>query len=368
LLLVASESGHVYTFATSKFQPFVTSVEGKSLVQACLNSEDGASFSFPSVVNGQGTFEGDLQRDTNLSPNETPMTVSTPTETSSHPFSMNHHDSLANQLLDVSLDRSPLGVVCPLSLGISQSQSWACLLIAGRKVPKTSGFCRKNLCELQEITTKWGQFLGLDLVCMVNGLFVPNGMDSEIIHQDVVVGLRVTGMGLNQVHDPNQGPSSALDLITLQSAVARAASQIPDQMWLEISSRPYIEEVMRLETQVGVNSEASSIVSLLNPSDEMWRVRLLASSPGVFSITRQTTELYLVSTGGSLRMGSLVYGVLSEGLTQDGVTFPNRAVVGVPVADALAVTPIDLGDDAHEERQQSTWHLQGSKAYYLVSN
>jgi hypothetical protein len=40
LLLVASETGHVYTFATPKLQPFVTLPEGKSLIQACLNSPD----------------------------------------------------------------------------------------------------------------------------------------------------------------------------------------------------------------------------------------------------------------------------------------------------------------------------------------
>lgn len=43
LLLVASETGHVYTFATPKLQPFVTVPEGKSLIQACLNAPDPPS-------------------------------------------------------------------------------------------------------------------------------------------------------------------------------------------------------------------------------------------------------------------------------------------------------------------------------------
>ena len=34
LLLVASETGHVYTFATPKLQPFVTLPEGKNLIQS----------------------------------------------------------------------------------------------------------------------------------------------------------------------------------------------------------------------------------------------------------------------------------------------------------------------------------------------
>ncbi|XP_031418079.2 serum response factor a [Clupea harengus] len=40
LLLVASETGHVYTFATRKLQPMITSDTGKALIQTCLNSPD----------------------------------------------------------------------------------------------------------------------------------------------------------------------------------------------------------------------------------------------------------------------------------------------------------------------------------------
>ncbi|MCJ8737564.1 hypothetical protein PDJAM_G00025510 [Pangasius djambal] len=40
LLLVASETGHVYTFATRKLQPMITSETGKALIQTCLNSPD----------------------------------------------------------------------------------------------------------------------------------------------------------------------------------------------------------------------------------------------------------------------------------------------------------------------------------------
>lgn len=43
LLLIASETGHVYTFATSKLQPFVTHHEGKALIQRCLNSPENAA-------------------------------------------------------------------------------------------------------------------------------------------------------------------------------------------------------------------------------------------------------------------------------------------------------------------------------------
>lgn len=40
MLLVASETGHVYTFATRKLQPMITSENGKALIQTCLSSPD----------------------------------------------------------------------------------------------------------------------------------------------------------------------------------------------------------------------------------------------------------------------------------------------------------------------------------------
>jgi len=43
MLLVASETGHVYTFATRKLQPMITSEAGKALIQTCLNSPDPSS-------------------------------------------------------------------------------------------------------------------------------------------------------------------------------------------------------------------------------------------------------------------------------------------------------------------------------------
>ena len=44
MLLVASETGHVYTFATKKLQPMITSEAGKALIQTCLNSPDEPDF------------------------------------------------------------------------------------------------------------------------------------------------------------------------------------------------------------------------------------------------------------------------------------------------------------------------------------
>lgn len=44
MLLVASETGHVYAFATNKLKPMISSEQGKSLIQRCLNAPDGKYF------------------------------------------------------------------------------------------------------------------------------------------------------------------------------------------------------------------------------------------------------------------------------------------------------------------------------------
>ncbi len=55
MLLVASETGHVYTFATPKLQPMITSEAGKALIQTCLHQPDPPS----SVVNPTHPNAGD---------------------------------------------------------------------------------------------------------------------------------------------------------------------------------------------------------------------------------------------------------------------------------------------------------------------
>lgn len=52
MLLVASETGHVYTFATRKLQPMITSDAGKQLIQTCLNSPESGTDPSGATVNG----------------------------------------------------------------------------------------------------------------------------------------------------------------------------------------------------------------------------------------------------------------------------------------------------------------------------
>lgn len=67
LLLVASETGHVYTFATPKLQPLITKQEGKNLIQACLNSPDhhnsNVSEYLPATNSNTSHYETDLVED-----------------------------------------------------------------------------------------------------------------------------------------------------------------------------------------------------------------------------------------------------------------------------------------------------------------
>ena len=43
MLLVASETGHVYTFATKKLQPMITSETGKNLIRDCLSPTENSN-------------------------------------------------------------------------------------------------------------------------------------------------------------------------------------------------------------------------------------------------------------------------------------------------------------------------------------
>lgn len=61
--MVASETGHVYTFATRKLQPMITSETGKALIQTCLNSPDSPPRTDPSMdqrMSATGFEETDL--------------------------------------------------------------------------------------------------------------------------------------------------------------------------------------------------------------------------------------------------------------------------------------------------------------------
>lgn len=55
LLLVASETGHIYSFATPRFDPFISSEPGRQLIQACLDRDPDQHFQQQPVQNQQGS-------------------------------------------------------------------------------------------------------------------------------------------------------------------------------------------------------------------------------------------------------------------------------------------------------------------------
>ena len=78
MLLVASETGHVYTFATRKLQPMITSEAGKTLIQTCLNSPDQ-----PGAGTGGGGGAGSAdQRMSATGYEETELTYNVPEDVS----------------------------------------------------------------------------------------------------------------------------------------------------------------------------------------------------------------------------------------------------------------------------------------------
>ncbi|XP_074604517.1 serum response factor homolog isoform X2 [Brevipalpus obovatus] len=60
MLLVASETGHVYTFATRKLKPMITSEAGKALIRTCLFSPEPPASNFEPRMSAAGYEETEL--------------------------------------------------------------------------------------------------------------------------------------------------------------------------------------------------------------------------------------------------------------------------------------------------------------------
>lgn len=104
MLLVASETGHVYTFATRKLQPMITSDAGKQLIQTCLNSPENTenTSNNPVMVNEQrmsatGFEETELTFDIQEL-NEMPEKQKVRQPLPFNPSSSTHHHSLSQAL------------------------------------------------------------------------------------------------------------------------------------------------------------------------------------------------------------------------------------------------------------------------------
>ncbi|MXQ85405.1 hypothetical protein E5288_WYG011384 [Bos mutus] len=115
LLLVASETGHVYTFATRKLQPMITSETGKALIQTCLNSPDSPPRSDPTTdqrMSATGFEETDLtyQVSESDSSGETKDTLKPAFTVTNLPVSSGPSFPITNYLAPVSASVSPSAV------------------------------------------------------------------------------------------------------------------------------------------------------------------------------------------------------------------------------------------------------------------
>lgn len=132
LLLVASETGHVYTFATRKLQPMITSETGKALIQTCLNSPDSPSRSDCSDqrMSASGYEETELTYQVSESeslgegkdslkpvftmsslPGSTSASPATPTSSSGTPYPISSYSSTNGSILKSTAP--PAGVMLP---------------------------------------------------------------------------------------------------------------------------------------------------------------------------------------------------------------------------------------------------------------
>lgn len=128
MLLVASETGHVYTFATRKLQPMITSDSGKALIQTCLNSPDpppgsnSAPMSIEQRMNPTGFEETELSyavsEEENLkNENNNKPVYTTSSQSDSSPL----HQSIAQEVIQtIQTSSSSPAPVTVTSTGLSQ--------------------------------------------------------------------------------------------------------------------------------------------------------------------------------------------------------------------------------------------------------
>jgi len=292
LLLIASETGHVYTFATPRLQPFVTHQEGKALIQRCLNSPE------PQV------------------PMEEPF--SNPTsqvrEEPSTPTSMGNAPPVAH--VESSL-----------------------VLMAGKQIPVTQSFNAGNLKDLSNLATKYAQQLQNSVVCLAGGLPSNNSFEmfrsaQERIVAEIVVGLKVAEVDYTSATQP----SFSID--KLRSFLSSGEQILPDELWQEISAKPYVDIPTPEKGLKGSNS-----------GDYYSRVNL----------SQVPTAIYVVSTYPNAYV-NIVYGVRKQGAGGKG-----SQVVGISChGPSSHVCRLDVDEQSHQQRSQTTEGVEGTAYYHLL--
>jgi len=200
LLLIASETGHVYTFATPKLQPFVTRQDGKALIQRCLNSPD------------PGLPEEDNYANV---PPSAPAPISNPN-------------------VDDRERMDPIPSFVESSL----------VIMVGKLIPVIPGFTASHFKDLNGLALRWAHQLGIDITCLAGGYpSITNEMfrnPNDHIPSDIVVGIKVAEVDYSS---PNQ-PFFSLEKL---HAFLNSSKHLVDDIWREIASKPYVLDSSRLE-------------------------------------------------------------------------------------------------------------------------
>lgn len=214
LLLIASETGHVYTFATSKLQPFVTHHEGKALIQRCLNSSEA---NLPD--NGSGGYS---QSGPDISQLVDTISIFT--------------------YLQVNEDSQTSAPQEPVESNL--------ILLVGKKIPCAS-FTAANMADLRATVANFSQD-GVPITALAGG--VPNAFfdhadqsnNHMLINADVVAGMKLdwTGpycLGIKVAEvDYTSERQPAFSVEDLRHYLQDASSHIPNELWSQIAVKPYI--------------------------------------------------------------------------------------------------------------------------------
>ncbi|XP_069386542.1 serum response factor-like isoform X1 [Paralichthys olivaceus] len=234
LLLVASETGHVYTFATRKLQPMITSETGKALIQTCLNSPDSPPRSDPSsdqrmsatgfeetdltyqVPEGEGCTEvaKDLIKPV-FTLSNLPVTTQTRPPSSSSPSSSSSSSSVSMQVQASApswqLPSSTNGTVLKTSAGVMFPGGFT--LMPGGSLPP--GTHTIPLTQLQ------GQSLAIQGPVAPGHtatLHAPSTQATTLLHLPAKVSLASTGGGVSQQLQTVQVQPSIQQISTNQSS------------------------------------------------------------------------------------------------------------------------------------------------------
>jgi len=207
LLLIASETGHVYTFATSKLQPFVTHQEGKALIQSCLNETEDAGSALGPVGGGE---EEDFARQRG----RTRVSAQQPPE-------------------EIPVRSTP-----------SQIESTLVLLV-GKRIPVLSPFNLGSMVELRETAASFSDLsehassVGTEVTCLAGGyptsLFGADANPNYPINvSEVVAGWKVATIDYTSEHQP------AFSVDTLRAFLQDAPHHLPPNLWPQLASKPYV--------------------------------------------------------------------------------------------------------------------------------